>query len=148
MPCAAHEGAVGSHWPVARLNAMGKTWLLDTETKGTGAHVVPLEQALEHGASQERDLAVVALERPRRAPKPSEAPAPRTFKVVDVLSARVLAEGVTARATVDLLADLRSVLDVRIYVWMPLAERWRLLSLEEQKALWGFRRHAAVAAAR
>jgi len=139
---------LGSHRPVARLNAMGKTWLLDTETKGTGAHMVPLEQALEHGASEERDLAVVALERPRRAPKPSEVPAPRMFKVVDVMSARVLAEGVTARATVDLLADLRSVLDVRIYVWMPLAGRWRLLSLEEQKALWGFRRHAAVAAAR
>jgi hypothetical protein len=127
---------------------MGKTWLLDTETKGTGAHVVPLEQALEHGAYEERDLAVVALERPPRAPKPSEAPAPLTFKVVDVMSARVLAEGVTAGVTVDLLADLRSVLDVRIYVWMQRARRWRLLTLDEQKALWGFRENAAAAAAR
>lgn len=134
---------MGSHRPVARLNAMAKTWLLDTETKGTGAHVVPLE----HGASEDRDLAVVALERPRRAPKPSEAPAPLTFKVVDVMSARVLAEGVTASATVDLLADLRSVLDVRIYVWMQRAGRWRLLSLQEQKTLWGFRRHATAGAA-
>jgi hypothetical protein len=139
---------LGSHRPVARLNAMGKTWLLDTETKGTGAHVVPLEQALERGASEERDLAVVALERPRRASKPIETPAPLTFKVVDVMSARVLAEGITARMTVDLLAELRSVLDVRIYVWMQRAERWRLLSLQEQKALWGFRQGAAVGAAR
>jgi hypothetical protein len=127
---------------------MGKTWLLDTETKGTGAHVVPLEQALEHGASEERDLAVIALERPRRASKPIETPAPLMFKVVGVMSARVLAEGITARTTVDLLAELRSVLDVRIYVWMQRAERWRLLSLQEQKALWGFRQGAAVRAAR
>ena len=27
---------------------MGKVWVLDTETKGTGAHVVPLEKAQEH----------------------------------------------------------------------------------------------------
>jgi hypothetical protein len=150
MRCTARpvSARLGSHRPVARLNAMAKTWLLDTETKGTGAHVVPLEQALEHGASEDRDLAVVVLERPRRAPKPSGAPAPLTFKVVDVMSARVLAEGVTASATVDLLADLRSVLDVRIYVWMQRAGRWRLLSLQEQKTLWGFRQHATAGAAR
>jgi hypothetical protein len=127
---------------------MGKTWLLDTETKGTGAHVVPLEQALEHGASEKRDLAVIELERPRRVSKPIETPAPLMFKVVDVMSARVLAEGITVRTTVDLLAELRSVLDVRIYVWIQRAERWRLLSLQEQKALWGFRQRAAVGAAR
>jgi hypothetical protein len=126
---------------------MAKTWLLDTETKGTGAHVVPLEQALEQRASEERELAVVALERPPRAHKPTESPGPMRFKVVDVMSARVLAEGISARATVDLLADIRSVLDVRVYVWMQRAGRWRLLSFEEQKALWGFRQQAAVAAA-
>jgi hypothetical protein len=126
---------------------MGRTWLLDTETKGTGAHVVPLEQALEHRASEERDLAVVTLQRPRRAPQPTEPPAPLRFKIVDVMSARVLADGITARATVDLLADIRSVLDVRIYVWMQRAERWRLLSLGEHKALWRFRRQSAAASA-
>jgi hypothetical protein len=127
---------------------MAKTWLLDTETEGTGAHVVPLERALKQRASEERELALVALERPPRAPEPTESPGPRMFKVVDVMSARVLAEGISARATVDLLADIRSVLDVRVYVWMKRAERWRLLSFEEQKALWGFRQQAAVAAAR
>lgn len=127
---------------------MGKTWLLDTETKGTGAHVVPLEQALEHRGGKEQDLAVVTLERPPRAHTPTEPPGPRTFKVVDVMSARVLAEGISARDTVELLADIRSALDVRIYVWMQRAERWRLLSLQEQKALWGFRDQAAVAAER
>jgi len=127
---------------------MGKTWLLDTETKGTGAHVVPLETALRQPASGERDLAVVALERPPREPKPTEPLAPLEFKVVDVMSARVLADGIAARATVELLEGIRSVLDVRIYVWMRQAKRWRLLTLDEQKALWGFRHQAEVAAAR
>jgi hypothetical protein len=27
---------------------MGKVWVLDTETKGTGANMVPLEKTLEH----------------------------------------------------------------------------------------------------
>ena len=31
---------------------MGKTWVLDTDTKGTGAHVVPIEKATEAGGAQ------------------------------------------------------------------------------------------------
>jgi hypothetical protein len=31
-----------------------KTWVLDTETKGTGAHVVPLEKALKNPESAPR----------------------------------------------------------------------------------------------
>jgi hypothetical protein len=30
----------------ASLGAMAKTWVLDTETKGAGAHMVPLEKIL------------------------------------------------------------------------------------------------------
>jgi hypothetical protein len=33
---------------------MGKTWVLDTETKGTGANMVPLEKVQEKGDSQPR----------------------------------------------------------------------------------------------
>jgi hypothetical protein len=124
---------------------MARTWILDTETKGTGAHVVPLEKALKK-PSPEHDLAVVALERPPRATEPIEPLAPLKFKIVDVRSSRVLADGINTRETVDLLADIGSVVDVRMYVWMRLAERWRLLTLAEQKALWGFRRPAPVAA--
>ena len=44
---------------------MAKTWVLDTDTKGTGAHVVPLEQAL-------------AQPQPRKeAPSPKRAKPPR-----------------------------------------------------------------------
>jgi hypothetical protein len=122
---------------------MAKTWRLDTETKGTGAHVVPLDQAGEHsGASEE--LATVTLERPPRMPEQPEPLGPRTFKVLDVRSSQVLAEGTDTRATLDLLADIGSMLDVRIYVWMQRAGRWRLLGLDEQRALWRFRGRAAA----
>ena len=43
----------------------------------------------------------------------------------------MLADGINTRETVDLLADIGSVVDIRIYVWMRLAERWRLLTLAE-----------------
>lgn len=115
---------------------MAKTWVLDTETKGTGAHIAPLKREQTH---VEQDLAIVTLERPPRAAKTPETPAPRTFKVVDVMSARVLAEGVDARETLRLLAGMRSVIDARVYVWVAGAGRWRLLTLGEQKALWGLR---------
>jgi hypothetical protein len=40
---------------------MGKTWVLDTETKGTGANVVPLEKVQARADA-----------RPRRAPRPAK----------------------------------------------------------------------------
>lgn len=116
--------------------SVAKTWILDSETKGTGAHIAPLER--EH-AHAERDLAVVTLERPPRPEKAPEPPSPRTFKVVDVMGARVLAEGVGIRRTLELLAGMRSVIDARVYVWVQSTGRWRLLSLDEHKALWGLR---------
>jgi hypothetical protein len=120
---------------------MTKTWILDTETKGTGAHMVPLEDALRKRSSEE-DLAVVTLKAPPAPagpPEPIEPPAPLSFRIVDVRSSEVLADDVDARAAVEVLEGLSSVVDARIYVWAPLRERWRLLTLEEQKTLWGFR---------
>lgn len=122
---------------------MAKTWILDTETKGTGAHVVPLEKARQKPSSGD-ELAVVTLQGPPRPPEPIEPLAPLSFKIVDVRSSRVLAEGIGARETIDLLEGVGSVVDVRIYVWARLARRWRLLTLDEQKALWGFRSQQAA----
>lgn len=120
---------------------MAKTWILDTETKGTGAHIAPLT---EKPPRTERELATVVFERPARVETPEpESPAPRAFKVVDVRSARVLAEGADTRETLALLADMGSVVDARVYVWAPASERWRLLTLAEQKALWELRGRAA-----
>jgi hypothetical protein len=128
------------------MELMAKTWILDTETKGTGAHMVPLEKALKRPSS-EKELALIELERPPRATEPVEPLGPREFRIVDIRSSRVLAEGVDANAAVDVLEGVGSVVDVRIYVWMREAKRWRLLTLAEQKTLWGFRGQTPVAAA-
>jgi hypothetical protein len=121
---------------------VAKTWILDTETKGTGAHIAPLKDGRP---SPERELATVTFDRPARPVEKPEPPAPRTFKVVDVMSARVLAEGADTRETLELLAGMKSVVDARIYVWVSGAERWRLLSIAEQRALWQLRGHALPA---
>jgi hypothetical protein len=124
---------------------MAKTWVLDTETKGTGAHIAPLnsEQRDRFASGGERELALVTLERP---PRPVEEPVheAQRFRVVDVLGAQVLGEGIGVRETLALLAGMRSALDARISVWVPDSERWRLLSLEEHRTLWGMRELGAA----
>lgn len=119
---------------------MGKVWVLDTATKGTGAEMVPLEKVLR-GPDPAPGRPFVA---PKPAPprQPEEAPPPRPpprFKVVDVVSRRVLAEGTTTRATVEVLAKARSVVDVTLYLWEPEAEDWRMLSHRERRLLWELR---------
>ncbi len=48
---------------------MGKVWVLDTETKGTGAQMLPLEKALEKPAPKTK---------PRFRPRPTQpSPSPR-----------------------------------------------------------------------
>jgi hypothetical protein len=115
-----------------------KVWVLDTETKGTGAHVVPLEKVLKQPPDSGEPFWVV----PRRAPRPPKLPEPRgplRFKVVDTMTGQVMADDIDARAAVDALAGARALVDVRIYVWDRKAEDWRLLSLDEQRALWARR---------
>jgi hypothetical protein len=115
-----------------------KTWILDTETKGTGANMVPLKDRREEPARQSERVHVAPKPRPRPAPEP-EAKRPPRFKVVDVLSGETLVEGADGRATVDLLKAIRSVVDVRISAWDDDAGRWRLLALAEQRAIWDLR---------
>jgi hypothetical protein len=117
---------------------MARTWILDTETKGTGAHVVPLEKVLRKPGPTGEPLYVP----PKREPRPPKAPEPkppRSFKIVDVTTGQTVGEGVDTRAAIGLLEDVGSVVDVRIYVWEPGTERWVLLTLGEQKALWEYR---------
>jgi hypothetical protein len=117
---------------------MARTWILDTETKGTGAHVVPLEKVLRKPGPTGEPLYVP----PKREPRPPKAPEPkppRSFKIVDVTTGQTVGEGIDTRAAIGLLEDVGSVVDVRIYVWEPGAERWVLLTLGEQKALWEYR---------
>src|SRR4051812_18417551 len=103
---------------------MAKIWVLDTETKGTGAQMVPLEK--KQGGDEDRGHPViVAPERREKPPKAPEPRGPRRFKVVDVMTREVLAEGAGARVTVDLLKEVRSMVDVSVYVWEERAGKWQ-----------------------
>ncbi len=112
--------------------------MLDTETKGTGASVVPYEKSRAR-ARGERELALVQLGGAPAEQRVEAAREPARYRVIDVLSATVLAEDVNVREAVQALEGARSVLDVSVYVWAPERGRWRLLTLAERKALWAFR---------
>ena len=118
--------------------AKRKPWVLDTGTKGTGAQMLPLEKVLKKPAPPGGDIPVPPKPRPRTAAAP-EPRQPRRFKVVDVMTGQALAEDSDARATIRVLAGVRSVVDVRVYVWQPRKKQWRLLTLAEQKAMWAKR---------
>jgi hypothetical protein len=116
---------------------MARVWVLDTETKGTGAQMVPLEKVLQ---KQEPKPLRPPLPERGALPEPEPEPAaPPRFRVVEVLSRRVLSDDASTRATVDVLEDVRSVVDVSIYRWAEAAGEWRLLTPREKKTLWGFR---------
>jgi hypothetical protein len=119
---------------------MTKIWVLDTETKGTGAEMVPLEKVLERRPGRDLRPEFVSPGS-KRAPSDAPAPAkePYRFRVVDVMTREVLAEGADARATLDLLGGFRSVVDVTVSVWDGERERWRILTLDEQRRLWELR---------
>jgi hypothetical protein len=121
-----------------------KAWVLDTETKGTGAHVKPLEGTKRR--EPEKALNLTRFKAPPSPPKPPAQRQPRRFKVVDVLGNRVLADGVDAGGAIAALEQLRSALDARVFVWDASVERWRLLTLAETRALWGFRSPAETTA--
>ena len=124
---------------------MGKKWVLDTETKGTGAQMLPLEKVLEQRAGKPaRPPVPPRADRPATAPKPAP---PRRFKVVDAVTRKVLAEHADTRATVDLLGRTRSIVDVAIYVWNDPSEKWLLLTFAEAKMLWNLRGRADDGAA-
>jgi hypothetical protein len=118
-------------------------WVLDTETKGTGAEMVPLDKLRERRRSQGSEARTTVLRREARArevePVPQETREPHRFRVVSVMTGQVLADDVEAREAVEALRSAQSVYDVRIYVWEPAEEDWRPLSLGEKKAVWAFR---------
>jgi hypothetical protein len=116
---------------------MPKVWVLDTSTKGTGASVVPLERTRDASEDGAKAPFVPAKAPPRKREKEPPAPrVPRRFKVVDVVSRETLAEGALMRATLDVLAEVRSPVDVRISVWDAETEAWRPLTIAEHRTLW------------
>jgi hypothetical protein len=122
----------------ARVNRVGKVWVLDTETKGTGAEMVPLEKVLRQPASEpeRRRARPVPKPRPKQAPDPVP---PRRFRVIDALSRELLADDADAPETLEVLRGVEQPVDVSIYVWEHTPQEWRLLTNRERKLLWGFR---------
>jgi hypothetical protein len=114
---------------------MGRIWVLDTDTKGTGAEMVPLDKVEQKPAPRDEPFFVPPKLKPRE-PKSVEPRAPRAFKVVDVATRVVLADGAGVGETLKALGDVRSIVDVNVSVWEPATERWRLLTLGEQRTLW------------
>ena len=126
---------------------MAKTWVLDTETKGTGAHIAPLKR--DHRAKS-RELNLVRFHPPAAARGSGSSAAERSvsaqamrFKVVDILSTEVLVEDVTLLAALQALGSLRKAIDARVYVRRADGGRWRLLSLADTRRLWSLRERAS-----
>jgi hypothetical protein len=124
---------------------MGKrrtAWVLDTETKGTGAEMVPLERLEErkrlHG-DRER-IRVIGPADPETGNDPATdvevERAPRRFRVVSVLSRQVLADDVGISEALEALRSVGSVVDVNIYVRESDEEDWRPLRMSERRTLW------------
>ena len=113
-----------------------KVWVLDTETKGTGATMVPLQQVQRNHEAKGDPMWVPPKRRPREPAPPPPPKAPRRFRVVDVATRRTLADGVDAKTMLAVLGEVRSMYDVSVYVFEPAGDRWRLLSLAEQEAVW------------
>jgi hypothetical protein len=123
--------------------AKSRVWVLDTETKGTGAEMVPLDKVLTRPSPSPEPF--TAPPRPQPRPQPAPAPRrPRRFRVVDVMTRQLLADGTGIHATLAALGEVRRSVDVNVFVWEPEGERWRLLTLGEQQQLWRRRRSDGV----
>jgi hypothetical protein len=117
---------------------MGKTWILQTATKGTGATMVPLERTAERPPERE-PLHVPRKPQPRE-PEPPAPRAPRRFRIVDLMTRERLLEDGAAADAVDALKEVRSTVDVTVSVWDDGRSRWRPLTLAEQRTLFEFAR--------
>jgi hypothetical protein len=117
---------------------MGRTWILQTETKGTGAQMVPLESQTKRSSA---DTALVVPPKPRRRPQPARANRREAhrFRIVDVVTRETLADHASTAEAVDTLQGIRSPVDVNVFVWREQPGRWRLLTLEEKRMLWDLR---------
>jgi hypothetical protein len=121
-------------------------WVLDTETKGTGAEMVPLERLEKERKRKKGDrerIRVIARDDSVAGNEPATKPegprVARRLKVVNVLSRQVLADDVVVAEALQALRTVNSVVDVNVYVWEPSEEDWRPLTLSERRTLWGFR---------
>jgi hypothetical protein len=121
--------------PVVYPGDMGNVWVLHTETKGTGATMVPLERVTSKRPAEPEPLVVPRKPRPPKHQDP-EPRAPRRFRVVDLMSMEPLVDDVSAQEAIDALRGVRSIVDVNVYVWQQERDRWRMLTFPERHAMW------------
>jgi hypothetical protein len=119
---------------------VAKVWVLDTETKGTGAQMVPLEKALKRPAAEPARPRSRPVPKPAPRENPPEPTPPRRFRVIDARSRQLLAQDANAPDTIDVLRAAEQSVDVSVYVWEPKPETWRLLTSREKSLLWELRR--------
>jgi hypothetical protein len=120
----------------AKIDGVGKVWVLDTETKGTGAQMVPLEKTLRQPASEPARRRARPIPKPKPRERAPEPPAPRRFRVIDARSRTTLADDVSTREAIEVLRDVEQKVDASVYVWEPKADMWRLLTRRELSLLW------------
>lgn len=112
---------------------MGTTWVLHTETKGTGAQMVPLEKAQKRPSTSEPVF--VPREHQRDAQQRTVPVEPRRFRIVNVLTRQRMLNSASIREALAVLRETRSLVDVTVFVWEKERERWRPLTFEEQRAM-------------
>ena len=114
---------------------MAKTWVLRTETKGTGAEVVPLESVTQQATSVEPVFIPRKSTRSADADVEPESRAPLRFRVVDVMTREPLLDDGAGPEAIEALRHVRSIVDVDVYVWHPERDRWRRLTFAEERAM-------------
>jgi hypothetical protein len=127
---------------------VGKVWVLDTETKGTGAQMVPLEKTLERPPAEPERRRARPVPKPTQTERSPEPAPPRRFRVIDALSREVLADDAGLAETLELLRAVEQPVDVSVYAWEHIAEQWRLLTRRELSLLWDFRQPRRARASR
>jgi hypothetical protein len=120
---------------------VGKTWILQTDTKGTGATMVPLDSVTKR-RSEPEPLSVPPKPKPKPAEPEPKPRVPRRFRVIDVMTRQALAEDAGAAETIEALRGVRSIVDVNVYMWQEDRRRWRLLTFSEQRTLFDRSRQA------
>jgi hypothetical protein len=100
--------------------------------------MVPLDTVTERSSGAEP---VFVRRKPRPAVKPNahSPTAAHEFRIVDLVTRETLADRAGTREAVDVLKELRSPVDISVYVWREQPGRWRLLTFEEKRALWDLR---------
>lgn len=98
--------------------------------------MVPLESVTERSSGVDEPV-FVPRDRPLRERTEDLTPrTPRSFKIVDLMTGEPLVEGVTTAEAADALSEVRSVVDINVYVWQEERDRWRRLTFGEKRAIW------------